>query len=172
MAPKFVLVALVSALVLFVGAIPTKVSAVTAVPAPTPTYSAISIVGEIFCKSCKLPGYVDYLDASPVDGVLVRVSCFDKNWIYISKYMNSIPGGFFYLTWDDVANFNPNLCRVYVDWSPLRYCSKPTYRDGPYAGAELLLVGEKNVTGGTEGTYTPGVIYLGPFWWNDVCPNP
>ncbi|KAJ4806835.1 Pistil-specific extensin-like protein [Rhynchospora pubera] len=174
MAPKFVLVALVSVLVLFVGAIPTKVSAVTEVTPPNPTnYTSIIIVGEIFCKSCKLPGYVDYLDASPVNGVLVRVSCFGvKSWIYISKYINSIPGGFFYFTWDDVANFDPNLCRIYVDWSPLSYCSRPTYRDGPYAGAELYLVSEKNVTGGTEATYSPGIIYLGPWWWNDVCPNP
>ncbi|KAJ3678937.1 hypothetical protein LUZ61_021101 [Rhynchospora tenuis] len=170
MAPKFVLIALVSVLVLFVGAIPTKVSAVTAVTAPTPTYSAISIVGEIFCKSCKLPGYVDYLHASPVNGVLVRVSCFDKNWNYISKHANSIPGGFFYLTWPDAASFNPKLCRAYIDWSPMSFCSVPIYGPGPYGGVELYLVAEKNVTGGTEGTYSPGVIYLGAPK-GAVCPN-
>ncbi|KAJ4771459.1 Pistil-specific extensin-like protein [Rhynchospora pubera] len=171
MAPKFVLVALVSVLALLVGAIPTKVSAVTAVTEPAPTYSTISIVGEIFCKSCKLTGYVDYLDASPVDGVLVRVSCFDKNWNYISNYVNSVPGGFFYLSWPDVANFIPERCGVYVDWSPLSYCSKPIYGPSPVGGAELYLVSEKNVTGGTEATYSPGVIYVERERWNVVCPN-
>ncbi|KAJ4780608.1 Pistil-specific extensin-like protein [Rhynchospora pubera] len=170
MAPKFVLVALVSVLVLFVGAIPTKVSAVTAVTAPTPTYSAISIVGEIFCKSCKLPGYVDYLHASPVNGVLVRVSCFDKNRNYISKHTSSIAGGFFYLTWPDVAYFNPKLCGAYVDWSPMSYCSEAIYGPSPIGGAELYLVTEKNVTGGTEATFSPGVIYLGAPK-GAVCPN-
>lgn len=82
MAPKFVLVALVSVVVLFVGPTPTNSAAIPP-PPPSPmtnangtNYTAIAIGGEVFCKSCKLPGYVSYLDSSPVKGtIMLSIIC-------------------------------------------------------------------------------------------------
>jgi hypothetical protein len=72
MAPKFVLVTLVSVLVFFAD--PTQSKVLPPVPSPPmksgPNYTAIAIGGEVFCRSCKLPGYVSNLNSSPVEGML------------------------------------------------------------------------------------------------------
>jgi hypothetical protein len=78
MAPKFVLVTLVSVLVFFADPTQSKVlppvPSFPPMPSPPmksgPNYTAIAIGGEVFCRSCKLPGYVSNLNSSPVEGML------------------------------------------------------------------------------------------------------
>lgn len=96
-----------------------------------------------------------------IAGAVVRVSCFNKNWKLISVTTTSDAGGFFYMTWTDVASFDPSRCKAYIDWSPLSYCNVPLYWPGTY-GANLYLVEVKPVPGGKQGTYSPGVLFLGP----------
>ncbi|KAF3328472.1 hypothetical protein FCM35_KLT07078 [Carex littledalei] len=161
MAPKLVFVALVSVLALLVAPIPSKVSATKPSPPMTtgPTnYTAIAIGGVVFCSSCEPPVYAN---SSPVEHAVVRVSCFDKNWKFISVTTTSGAGGFFYITWDDVASFDPNRCKAYIDWSPLSFCNVPLYWPGTNV-ANLYLVEVKPVPGGKQGTYSPGVLFLGP----------
>ncbi|KAJ3695113.1 hypothetical protein LUZ60_000490 [Juncus effusus] len=168
---KCAFLTLVSILVLFSCQIPCKVDATKSLTSgPTNSSSvAVYIGGMVFCKSCKFWGYVNSMDASPLSGAVVRITCYYTSRKPVTVVATTGATGYFLTKWPDMVNFSTRKCRAYLTYSPFTFCKIPVYPKYP-ASAPIVLETVQNTTrGGVQAFYSPGVLMYGPSSSNKIC---
>ncbi|KAF3328465.1 pistil-specific extensin-like protein [Carex littledalei] len=166
-----VLLGLFSILFLFSCPSHSKVTTTHPLKGGSTNYTSTAIIGFVFCKSCKFRGYNSNMDASPITGAIVRVTCYYSTRNPVSMAITTGKNGFFYLIWPNVVKFSPKKCRAYLGWSPFSFCKLPIYQNNSIS-APIEFNGVRNVTRGLQAVYSAGVLLYGPTSNNTLCHVP
>ncbi|XP_078151450.1 non-classical arabinogalactan protein 30-like [Carex rostrata] len=166
-----VLLGLISILSLFSCLILSEETTTHPLKGGSTNYTNVAIIGVVFCKSCKFRDYNSSMDASPITGAIVRVTCYYSTRNPVSMAITTGKKGFFYLTWPNVVKFSPKKCRAYLGWSPFSFCKLPIYRNGSIS-APIEFNGVRNMSHGLQAMYSAGVLLYGPTANNKLCHVP
>ncbi|KAF0924253.1 hypothetical protein E2562_009961 [Oryza meyeriana var. granulata] len=139
-------------------------AAAMGLPPPPPTVNfSIGVQGMAWCKTCRYPGYLAAMDASPLPGAVAYLRCRHGH-----RRVTSIRGvagrsGYFLIETSQLTSFTSQECKVYVPRSPSPACVVPGHgRRG------LLLKFEEFVkrANGLQGLYSVGNFMFSPKYPN------
>ncbi|XP_037417902.1 uncharacterized protein LOC119281500 [Triticum dicoccoides] len=106
--------------VLSMGSLPSKSSAM-GLPRPPPNVNfTIGVEGAVWCKGCRYAGYVKSKNASPIPNAPALLRCKRGQWA-LSMWGATDARGYFQIqTAQQSAPFTSKDCKVYVLGSPVR----------------------------------------------------
>ncbi|KAL6845629.1 hypothetical protein ACP4OV_025124 [Aristida adscensionis] len=121
------LVVCLAAVVLAVGCLPSRGSAMGGqLPQPPPNLNfTIGVEGLVWCRSCRYPGYVRSLNASPLPNATVVLHCRRGDWELKVRNSTDASGYFLIQTGRQVTPYTSKDCKVSVPRSPARGCGVP-----------------------------------------------
>ncbi|XP_062208569.1 non-classical arabinogalactan protein 30-like [Phragmites australis] len=111
--------------ILSVGSLPSRGSAMGLPQPPRKLNFTIGVEGVVWCKGCRYGGYVKSKDASPLPNAAAVLRCQRGNWDLSVWNTTDADGYFLIQTERQVVPFMSKDCTVYVPWSPARGCAVP-----------------------------------------------
>uniref|UniRef100_A0A0D3GA37 Uncharacterized protein n=1 Tax=Oryza barthii TaxID=65489 RepID=A0A0D3GA37_9ORYZ len=132
-------------------------------PPPPPTVNfSIGVQGMVWCKTCRYPGYLAAMDASPLAAV-AYLRCRHGHRRVASIRGVAGSGGYFRIETSQLTSFTSQECRVYVPRSPSRACAVPGHgrRGLPLKFEEFV-----KRDNGLQGLYSVGNFVFSPKYPN------
>ncbi|MBV5337785.1 MAG: pollen Ole e 1 allergen/extensin family protein, partial [Deltaproteobacteria bacterium] len=130
--------------------------------------SLVAVRGTVYCKSCKYASFDTLIDAKPIEGAVVRLSCKSKKAI-VAETTTDKNGYFLLLAPKTVTNFGFRGCRVYLVKSKDYKCSKVSKLFGGDIGAVLKPEKRPGKSIVIVNNLTYGLFNVGPFAFNPTC---
>ncbi|KAJ4780605.1 Pollen Ole e 1 allergen and extensin family protein [Rhynchospora pubera] len=121
----------------------------------------VGVEGIVYCKSCKLPGYIANIGMSPIPGATAILRCRTNITNAISVPIKTNSEGYFLFQTSQLTSFTSSNCRVYVTNSPLSKCNVPVY-PGPRGSNMLKFERAFTVNNGIEYLYSSGAFVFQP----------
>ncbi|XP_022955047.1 non-classical arabinogalactan protein 31-like [Cucurbita moschata] len=150
-------------------------------PSPSPHYApveppkphtyhqrrSIEVEGVVYCKSCKYPGVETLLDAKPLSGAMVQMTCKNTKHSRVVVTATTDNNGYFWLATKDVSSHAYHRCKVYNVKSSNKNCTITSKMNGGIEGAEL-----RPVKAFLDAEKKPVVLYsVGPLAYEPTCPR-
>ncbi|XP_038981160.1 non-classical arabinogalactan protein 31-like [Phoenix dactylifera] len=161
MARNWILVLSLPLLVVLLGSLLSHAEGVDTAKATTPPRLPIAVEGVIYCRSCKLPGYVESMDASPLPGAVAWLRC-NSSAPGVTVKGTTDKNGYFLIQTNAVTNYGAHKCRVFLGSSPLSYCNVPVYPADQRSGAPLKFERIIKLGSGQRALYTAGAFAFAP----------
>ncbi|KAK9085315.1 hypothetical protein Sjap_025726 [Stephania japonica] len=97
----------------------------------------VAVQGVVYCKPCKYQDYDTLLEASPLQGAVVRLQCNNTKYPLSQEAKTDKNGYFLVQGAKRVTNYGAHKCKVFLGSSPLDSCSKATDLHHGMSGATL-----------------------------------